>query len=833
MPDIEPLRFPSREERRPPQTDQVDLQGACSGRRRTCALLNSPLPCVNSAIQHIQVLRAKVDKWFQQPGKYHPQMDLDKHPYGQNLRFQPGDSDSESVMSTELVIEGIGLTPRESSSSSPLLKNINDVLREVVYLIERLEADRQNAEEALLVENRRKKFLENKFDSVSLWMQKEHSFVVQKEHEACLRDITELKWQLRFEKDKLEQLHVKLAQTEMKKQRLHEDINFSTEQIPIVKDNMDFQRSLILQINAEQKEADQLCLKKRANLAMVEKEYDNAKDLAENERKAMELELLSMRNQLAKRKKDLEQLSVVQKAVDADIREANESLAQSKETCSTTCENMTKLTQAEKTCKDEISKIKIQSEEEMRKNTKLQKKLISLMEDLEKARLKGEADVSSTKEQLVSAVNAFNALRKENLDSEEKVEDYKTKIYESKKAVKQMREERRQMLQKISDNDEQWERAKEEVTLAVAQHSATQDKLEVQERLTFMEEEKARKRIESLRRDLTNQITAVEQLEAQCATINDEMYHHRRAAKETNLKLQREFEEASSVMKSLESRTENLKALIKQLEDLESEHRRTLDSLNKEKLVKQGQLQAAKDLLAATLKRYETTVDRTSELTKQNKEFHQDSDQIQKALETMPAVIEELKSVFAVVEFKNKSGAFIMNTLQSDINNCLQRTQRSMQVHTAHVTARKKKMEDTKEELTAALSQNQQLARTYEHLTEVLLETKQEAVSALTDKSSAQRSFLYYTQLSLLQKRMHKALVKYFKQRSVYSQAELDQCQALSRETDQKIKTAQEWLVGEIHAISAFLQSFTDGSTSRDESRVSRQVHSDATESNK
>lgn len=54
------------------------------------------------------------------------------------------------------------------------------------------------------------------------------------------------------------------------------------------------------------------------------------------------------------------------------------------------------------------------------------------------------------------------------------------------------------------------------------------------------------------------------------------------------------------------------------------------------------------------------------------------------------------RSVFDVVEFKNKSAALIMSTLQSDINNCQLRTQRSMQTHTAHVTARKKEMEDTK-----------------------------------------------------------------------------------------------------------------------------------------
>lgn len=62
----------------------------------------------------------------------------------------------------------------------------------------------------------------------------------------------------------------------------------------------------------------------------------------------------------------------------------------------------------------------------------------------------------------------------------------------SEQAVKQMREAGKQMLQKITDNDEQWEKAKEEVTQVVAQHSDTQARLREQEQLTFMEEQRAR-----------------------------------------------------------------------------------------------------------------------------------------------------------------------------------------------------------------------------------------------------------------------------------------------------------------------------------------------------
>lgn len=48
------------------------------------------------------------------------------------------------------------------------------------------------------------------------------------------------------------------------------------------------------------------------------------------------------------------------------------------------------------------------------------------------------------------------------------------------------------MLQKIIYNDQQWERAKEEVTQVVAQHNVTQTKLEKQEHLTFMGQQRAR-----------------------------------------------------------------------------------------------------------------------------------------------------------------------------------------------------------------------------------------------------------------------------------------------------------------------------------------------------
>lgn len=49
-----------------------------------------------------------------------------------------------------------------------------------MYLIERLEADRQYAEEALHKERQRKRILESEVDSITLWKQQEHALAVLK-----------------------------------------------------------------------------------------------------------------------------------------------------------------------------------------------------------------------------------------------------------------------------------------------------------------------------------------------------------------------------------------------------------------------------------------------------------------------------------------------------------------------------------------------------------------------------------------------------------------------------------------------------------------------------
>lgn len=72
-----------------------------------------------------------------------------------------------------------------------------------------------------------------------------HWFLLSLEHEACSRDITELKWQLKLENQKIDEVQEKLFQAELLIRKLQEDIEFARNQMPIVKENSDRQKDVI------------------------------------------------------------------------------------------------------------------------------------------------------------------------------------------------------------------------------------------------------------------------------------------------------------------------------------------------------------------------------------------------------------------------------------------------------------------------------------------------------------------------------------------------------------------------------------------------------------
>ncbi|XP_054888467.1 coiled-coil domain-containing protein 178 [Poeciliopsis prolifica] len=827
MQDLKPLTLPSTEGLASRQ-DQADLQIVCTGRRRICALLNTPSPCASSAICHIQDMKCRLKNWFQKPRISRPEVDPQNT---EIIRLQSLSLKVLETRSTDLYVEGVAITAKDYKKS-PLHVKIEDVLSEVMHLVERLEEDRQFAEEALLKEKRIRNILMTKIDGISLWKLCEHPAIIQKEHETCSRDIAELKWQLKLENQKVDEVQEKLLQAELLNRKLQEDIVFARNQIPIVKENYDRQKGVIHLLGIAQAEADDIQARTKQELLQIEMELRKMEADANEERIAHEHRHEKILHQLDDRLKELSRFKTIKKNLLTGIKKTKKAISLKEKKQTEFLNRLPEISNIEKTEEDKISHLNLEIENETKKNEQLRNKLISMQEELETNKSTWEAELTFTKEHLHSQNEALEATLKENKEYEQQIDDYKTKISKSEKDVIQMRAERKLMAQKITDNDEHWDSAKEELTEVMEQHRIIRAKLDKQESIVIKEDQDAMVLIESMRKELTHRMSTIERLKRQIAEIKFELKKHEECSQLTNEGLQKEFDESYSATQALEAKVKRMEELIEKLEKIRSEHEAALVNLKKDLKLKKDQLKAARDLHRAILQKIKDNDARCTVLMNKTKQYQKSSHEMEKDTEAIPKIIAELEKDLNVVNFKHKSAGHTMSTLESDSDTWQFRTQRLRRTSLALLKERRTLIEETKELLQVERDENERLAIEYKDLKKILLEARQESVFDLRVKNRAYKRCSYYTELSLLQKRMHKVLVKYLEQRSLRFLADLEVCQTVARKTSQKITTAQETLSKEIQLISEFLLSVRESSTTTKDTEKSNQTSPDATEVN-
>ncbi|KAL0966206.1 hypothetical protein UPYG_G00292290 [Umbra pygmaea] len=827
MPEVEPLRFPSREGGKKLQ-DQGD-QAVCPSRRRSCALVNTPSPCVNKAVCHIQELKKKLENWCQQSGNVKHQMSHQKQQNSKRNKFYSSDSDS-SAISTELYIEGIGLRSRgekEDGLLSPLHKETTDVLVEVVYLIERLEADRQDAKEALQTEKKRRITLERKIHSIALWKQQEFPAAVQKEHEACTRDISELQWHLKLRRDQHSQVKDRLTKTEVLNQMLNQDIGLAKKNGPLVKEKLLLERDFINQINMAQHEAQTTFANALNELESCQEEMKKEEVKADEARKCMLQELNGIRDLLNDRLAEFQQLLCYLDSYCVKERETKERTALKVKECGDMLRRIPDLEAQKVAVTDQIVELKKVFEIESRKIPLLKEEITELQKEVYETRCAGESTLSQLDEVYRKKHQKVLALLKENKEYDLEMEDYTQKIFESKQTVKQLHQDRKRFVQKIAMNEQHTDEAKEELSQVVPLHSNTKVKLEELEQQTFLEERRIRNETGNLKKDLAIERKALSILKGKITKLKAELNQEQLNTEKARWELGQNFEKASSAAKQLEMKIEKLRkiyndksekidSLNKQLCDILTEHKNTSNCLEQEKNLKLEHLNTVKELHQTVSRRFDQALSSIADLSAKSKEYQTQSESLEKTLSTLPDIIKELQSVFDATELKKQMATLITNTLERDIATCQQRTEKILGNHTSLLTARKQKGQEIKADLQVALRENDELAHEYIDLQKALMIARREAVRVLDELNRAEASFHDRKQLSLLQKRMHKAVVKSFRQRHLYSLAQLARFQVLSNENNQKIKSVQEELSEAIQRISALLLSLSDDSTNRD-----------------
>ncbi|NXA45440.1 CC178 protein, partial [Nothocercus julius] len=200
-----------------------DKSKCITTRQRSCAFVNTPLPCINKAIHHIQELEVKLEKCFQQ------------------VHFCFRDQKCLWRIFSCLFDSLFNLqrfTMNSDSKSLTLKLETKALLLEVTELIKRLDADCQEAEAALEQEKLRRKKLAMKLDCMSLWRLQQLPAAVQKEYETCSQDILELQWHFDCKSRQLQQVENQVLKIETANKKIQEDIDFMKKHSPLLEEKL-------------------------------------------------------------------------------------------------------------------------------------------------------------------------------------------------------------------------------------------------------------------------------------------------------------------------------------------------------------------------------------------------------------------------------------------------------------------------------------------------------------------------------------------------------------------------------------------------------------------
>ncbi|NXD06650.1 CC178 protein, partial [Nothocercus nigrocapillus] len=207
-----------------------DKSKCITTRQRSCAFVNTPLPCINKAIHHIQELEVKLEKCFQQ----WPTTFLVR----KQKKYISSEMSNEFVFCFYSMIMYLRRRKYHDSKSLTLKLETKALLLEVTELIKRLDADCQEAEAALEQEKLRRKKLAMKLDCMSLWRLQQLPAAVQKEYETCSQDILELQWHFDCKSRQLQQVENQVLKIETANKKIQEDIDFMKKHSPLLEEKL-------------------------------------------------------------------------------------------------------------------------------------------------------------------------------------------------------------------------------------------------------------------------------------------------------------------------------------------------------------------------------------------------------------------------------------------------------------------------------------------------------------------------------------------------------------------------------------------------------------------
>ncbi|XP_004479073.2 coiled-coil domain-containing protein 178 [Dasypus novemcinctus] len=783
-------------------------------RRHSCASVNIPTPCVNKMISHIQGVESKIQEHLK--------------------RFETSFEEWSIISSTKDLKEGIDLQVKEvkiqevGDEKCPELKQeMETLLSEAIHLIKSLETDRAEAEEALKQQRLRRKKVNMKIDSWSIWRLEELPAAVQKEHEAHLKDIIELRWYLEDNVQQLKQIEEQKTEIEEVNAKIEADIDYMNQYEPLLKLKKKQELNALREHFKKKYEVMELYKQVHGELEEAIENYKNVRVKAKELKEDMDKDIKIDETSIEMFKKEIEKIKNTYIHYCSSINDVNDTIEENKEAVTVALNKTQSTTNEVSSLSRMLDDLKKSYDQVTWKKKAFEKNYLEELNNFYATKSTWETELTNVAKDLSDLKVAYAQLMEENRKFRKDTEILSGHINESINKKAQHEAEILSLNKLRTKNNEYLKQLYRDAYHLGAIFHLTKFKADEMEDKIAEVRRKYKGREDFLKKLTRREVANLIMIQKRLYAIQEKQAQERQELAEKKAIYTLALSEIETPMLQLEEDAIRIRTAhelhFKTLNDMLKKKEIIRRHVEKTKRKLQEREKKTQDVLVETevkrsiiFKEIEDTKNKTNILQDKISQLDQELESKEEEKKSLDQILETLKEKFITVRYKKEHAQAVFDHYKSEKKACEERLYEEQQRFRVLHNMRQKTLVEIKKTHEDSLKENLRLAQEYQKTQDDFLTEKDNYFNMYDRQLSLEASLRDKKQLCQLQRRVHKVWQKHFQLVALYSQMRLAKFQTDSQESIQKILAVQEESSNLIQHILSFFQSLTDGSCEND-----------------
>ncbi|KAK3089571.1 hypothetical protein FSP39_004696 [Pinctada imbricata] len=729
---------------------------------------------------------------------------------------------------TTLSVKGIGASTDEAPKEQleiPYL-GAEDVIDEVITLMARLENDRMETESNLRKEKERVVRLNDRIDNLCLKRMRELPSIVQREHEACIMDLNELQWHVSYAGRNEKRIENKTSIAEKFNRQLKDDIAFVKKHIPLVEEKLELEKLAMEKIKNAQTDTSTELNNTKQRAEKTKAKSNEAEIKAQTERGHIKRELDTVRDVLSAISEELSQAKMTYNAYIHQLNDIKQQLKDNEQELQVLEVKNENAKVAEEMQAKKVRDLQGKITEAEFEHNRLENENIQLQQELDVKKRKNDARIKDLENKVKHKDSKLRTILLKNQEAEMEVQDYYDKISDCQRQKVADEKNIARIQKEMVKLAQQMQVTMEEYNKVQTINQTIREQLHAEEEKAFRMEESLKATADTLRRQVKDEVHTRTVLVARIKSDSTDLSKYRTDNQVKNEKAKKVADDVVNVVKDVETKVERLRSAKNEKKKQKDKLRGQLDETRKQEEESRKNFDEQLDEINPHHSHLKTDVLnldkrldhmewKTDLMNKQMDDMDREQGTMDRLTKTTEKAIADLDEVLEELNLQLQAAQRIEDGIRVTYNQVLGRIKDNEAEHRKFKETRTRFLAETEVQKTRKLQINKELASKYRQLQNEYLVLKDKLLNNFDARVKLENAIKDSRQLKSLQKRMHGAMLEYFKYRGMYNKSELGRMENESDDNSNKVLELQAEMNTALAKISEFLETQMDGTTAR------------------